>query len=76
MTKRQGRAAAVVMDWDALDTLPISELCRPLSAKVMPRSATLSLTGREMDGGILLESQRKEALSRWRRIQRQMGRRK
>ena len=35
------------------DDRPIEEMCRPLSAKVMPRSALLSLHGTKTEGRAL-----------------------
>lgn len=40
------------------DEKSIEELCRPLSAKIMPRSAMHNIGGREMDAGRALTSQR------------------
>lgn len=37
----------------------IEDLCKPLSAKVMPRSASWNIGGREMDPSRVLSSQRR-----------------
>ena len=37
----------------------LEELCKPLSAKVMPKSASWNIGGREMDPSRVLSSQRK-----------------
>lgn len=41
------------------DTAPLAELCRPLSAKVMPRAALLGYTGDPAEVGALMGSQRR-----------------
>jgi len=46
------------------DDRTIEGLCRPLSAKVMPRGAMHNIGGREMDHGRALMSQRKRGRSK------------
>ena len=44
------------------DTRSVEELCRPLSAKVMPRTAMLSLVGEKTEGQAL-GSQRRNGVN-------------
>lgn len=50
------------------DEKSIEELCKPLSAKVMPKSASWNIGGREMTDGRMLSSQRSAALQNTRKL--------
>lgn len=54
------RAAARRQDVDMLpaDRAPVSDLCRPLSAKVLPRSALVTTTGRLITAEVAVRKQR------------------
>ena len=50
------------------DEKSIEELCKPLSAKVMPRSAMYNIGGREMNEGRALASQRSGVVQKTKKL--------
>lgn len=53
---------------DEIDKLSIEELCKPLSAKVMPRTAMHNIGGREMSESRALSSQRSAVVQNTRKL--------
>lgn len=55
-------------DKDPTAHVPLKDLCAPLSAKVLPRSAKYSISGKEMTDEKAIQSSRRKADSRYRSL--------